>query len=30
MKFVVVDNPRFFSFVLRRMFRIKKLPCART
>ncbi|MBQ1659770.1 MAG: stage V sporulation protein SpoVM [Clostridia bacterium] len=26
MKIVVVDNPKFFSFFLRKMFRIKKLP----
>lgn len=26
MKIVVVDNPKFFSFFLRKMFGIKKLP----
>ncbi|MBQ3928814.1 MAG: stage V sporulation protein SpoVM [Clostridia bacterium] len=26
MKFVVVDNPKFFSFFLRKMFKIKKIP----
>ena len=26
MKIVVVDNPKFWSFFLRKMFKIKKLP----
>lgn len=26
MKIVIVDNPKFFSFFLRKMFNIKKLP----
>ncbi len=25
MKFIVIDNPKFFGFVLRRMFKIKKI-----
>ena len=26
MKIVVVDNPKFWGFILRKMFKIKKLP----
>ena len=26
MKVVVVDNPKFFSFFLRKIFKIKKIP----
>lgn len=26
MKIVIVDRPKFFSFFLRKMFKIKKLP----
>lgn len=26
MKIVVVDNPKFWGFILRRVFKIKKLP----
>lgn len=25
MKFIVIDNPKFFGFILRRMFKIKKI-----